>query len=74
MMAKTRIVEEEVVDDKRLLTPEEVCQRLKASPRWLRRADEKGTFSRVKVGRLNRYDESEIDAYIESRRIPASVA
>jgi len=74
MMTKTRIVEEEVVDDGRLLTPDELCERLKVTHRWLRRADENGTFSRVKVGRLNRYYLSEVEAYIKSQHIPASAA
>lgn len=69
-MSKTRTVE--VVDDDRLLTPDELCERLKVTRRWLRRADESGVFSRVKVGRLNRYYESEVEAYIKSQRIPAS--
>jgi excisionase family DNA binding protein len=74
-MAKTRIVEEEVLDDKdRLLTPEEVCERLNVTRRWLRRADEHGTLPRVKVGLLNRYYESDIEAYLSANRVPASQA
>jgi excisionase family DNA binding protein len=69
---KTRIVEEEVTDDKdRLLTPEEVCARLNVTRRWLRRADERHTLPRVKVGLLNRYPESGVEAYIEAQRVPA---
>lgn len=68
-MAKTRIVEEEVVDDKdRLLTPDEVCERLKVSARWLRRANEYRVFPVVKVGQLNRYPESAIEQYIATRQ------
>ena len=72
MMARTRIVEEEVVDERRLLTPAEVCEKLNCSPRWLRRADEAGRFSRVKLGQLNRYYESEIGAYIADQTLPAA--
>jgi excisionase family DNA binding protein len=55
----------------RLLTPEEVCERLKVTRRWLRRADEKQTIPRVKVGLLNRYPESGVEAYISSQHVPA---
>jgi hypothetical protein len=67
---RTRI--EEVVDDKDpLLTGEEVQGRLNVTPRWLRRANENGLFPVVKVGMLNRYPESAIEAYIEANRVPA---
>jgi predicted DNA-binding transcriptional regulator AlpA len=71
-MTKTRIVEEEVVDERRLITPAEVCEKLNCKPRWLRRADEAGRFSRVKLGQLNRYYESEIEAYIAEQTVPAA--
>lgn len=68
---KTRVVEQQIIDDRdELLTPEEVCERLKATRRWLRRADARRDFPIVKVGSLNRYPESAIEAYIESRRQP----
>jgi excisionase family DNA binding protein len=67
---RTRI--EEVVDDKDvLLTGKEVCERLKVTPRWLRRADEKGLLPRTKVGMLNRYYESGVEAYISANHVPA---
>jgi excisionase family DNA binding protein len=55
----------------KLLTPEEVCERLNVTPRWLRRADERRILPRVKVGNLNRYPESAIEDYIESNRVQA---
>ncbi len=58
----------------KLLTPEEVCERLNVTRRWLRRADARRTFPLVKVGSLNRYPESAIEDYIESRRIRAEQA
>jgi excisionase family DNA binding protein len=72
-MPKTRIVEQQVVVDDRdkLLTPEEVCERLNVTRRWLRRADARGDFPMVKVGSLNRYPESAIEEYIESRCVHA---
>jgi excisionase family DNA binding protein len=57
----------------KLLTPDEVCERLKVTRRWLRRADERKTLPRVKVGLLNRYPASGVEAYIESQRITADV-
>ncbi|HEX4436683.1 MAG TPA: helix-turn-helix domain-containing protein [Solirubrobacteraceae bacterium] len=61
-----------MIDDKETyLTPEEVCERLNVSDRWLRRANEKGILPRVKMGLLNRYPESGIEAYIEANRVPA---
>jgi excisionase family DNA binding protein len=72
---KTRVVEQEVIDDRdRLLTPEEVCERLNVTRRWLRRADTRGDFPVVKVGILNRYPESSIEAYIEAQCRPAARA
>jgi excisionase family DNA binding protein len=53
----------------KLLTPEEVCERLNVTRRWLRRADAQRTFPIVKVGSLNRYPESSIEDYIDSRRV-----
>ncbi len=68
---KTRVVEQEIIDDRdRLLTPEEVCERLNVTRRWLRRADARREFPIVKVGSLNRYPESAIEDYITSRRVP----
>jgi predicted DNA-binding transcriptional regulator AlpA len=65
---RTRIVEEEVVDDRdRLLTPADVCQRLNVSPKWLTQSHAQETFSVVKVGKFNRYLESEVEAYIAAR-------
>lgn len=73
---KTRVVEQQVViDDRdRLLTPEEVCERLNVTRRWLRRADARGDFPVVKMGILNRYPESAIEAYIEAQCRPAARA
>jgi excisionase family DNA binding protein len=74
-MMKTRVVEQEVIDDRdKLLTPEEVCERLNVTRRWLRRADARRDFPIVKVGKLNRYPESAIEEYIESRRVQAGQA
>ena len=69
---KTRVVEQEIIDDRdKLLTPEDVCERLKVTRRWLRRADANHTLPRVKIGLLNRYPESGVESYIDSQRITA---
>lgn len=73
---KTRVVEREVIDDDRdrLLTPEEVCERLNVTRRWLRRADARRDFPIVKVGSLNRYPESAIEEYISNHRVQVGQA
>lgn len=48
----------------RLLTPQEVCDRLGITDRWLRRALDEGRIERVKVGKLNRFRESYIDELV----------
>jgi excisionase family DNA binding protein len=50
----------------RLLTPDEVCERLSVTPRWLRRAVDEGRIERVKVGALNRFRESYIDEIVQN--------
>jgi excisionase family DNA binding protein len=72
---KTIVTQQEVVDDEdKLLSPEEVCERLNVGRRWLRRADAKHVFPIVKIGGLNRYPESAIEGYIRSRLVPAGHA
>jgi excisionase family DNA binding protein len=64
--------QQEVTDDKdRLLTPEEVCERLNVNLRWLDRAVSEKRFRVVKVGKLNRFYEGDIEAFIESQTRPA---
>jgi excisionase family DNA binding protein len=69
---RTRIVEQEVIDDKDpLLTPDEVCERLNVTRRWIRRAIENDYFPVVKIGGFNRFPESGVEAYIEANTQPA---
>jgi excisionase family DNA binding protein len=56
----------EVATHDRLLTPNEVCERLGVSMRWLRRAVTEGRIDRVKMGHLNRFRESYIDGLVEN--------
>lgn len=56
----------EVAAPDRLLTPDEVCERLAVSPRWLKRAVAEDRIERVKVGYFNRFRESYIDGLVEN--------
>jgi len=48
----------------RLLTPEEVCDRLGVSSRWLKRALEEQRIQPTKMGRLNRFPESLVERLV----------
>jgi excisionase family DNA binding protein len=61
----------EVQESDRLLTPEEVAERLGVTLRWVRRAVAEKRLKVVKVGRLNRFRESFIDEFIEFNTSPA---
>lgn len=54
----------------RLLTPDEVCERLGVSDRWLRRQIHERRIEVVKVGALNRFSEAYIEAYVERQTRP----
>src|SRR5687767_4450975 len=53
-----------VEEPERLLTPEEVCERLGLKPRQLRRQIAEHRIEVVKIGRLNRFRESYIDSLV----------
>lgn len=53
----------------RLLTPPEAADKLNVSLRWIRAAVFEQRFPVVKLGRLVRIDERDLDAYIASNRI-----
>ncbi len=48
-----------------LLTPAEVMAWLKVNQRWLDRHIECGDLKPIKVGRLNRFDPTDIEALVE---------
>jgi len=50
----------------RLLTPQEVAARLGVTDRWIRRALAEGRLEVVKLGRLNRFRESYVEAFIQA--------
>ena len=54
----------EVAAPDRLLTPQEVCDRLGVTDRWLRRQVAEGQIEVVKARRLNRFRESYINDWI----------
>ena len=56
----------EVAVSDRLLTPDQVCERLAVTPRWLKRAVQERRIERVKMGELNRFRESYIDGLVEN--------
>jgi len=55
-------------DTDRLLTPDEVCERLNVTKRWIRRAIEDKLFPRIKIGGLNRFPQSGVEAYIKEQQ------
>lgn len=58
----------------KLLSPPEAAERLNVSLYWVRRAILQNRIPYVKVGRLVRFKESDLDAYIENRTEPAGSA
>lgn len=55
--------------DEDLLTPDEVAARLKASLRFVRRLVAERRIEFVKVGRLVRFEEATVTAFIERNRV-----
>lgn len=53
----------------RLMTPEEVAERLAITPKTVRRFLREGRLKAVKVGRLWRVRESDLLAYMKGERI-----
>ncbi len=52
-----------------LLTTEEVATRLRATPRFVRRLVAERRITYVKVGRLVRFEDGAVAAYIEANRV-----
>lgn len=53
----------------RLLTPEEVADRLTVTPRMVRRLHERRELRAVKVGRFVRFAESEVERYVREHSV-----
>jgi excisionase family DNA binding protein len=58
------------VDD-RLMTPEEVADVLQVSAEWVRECARRGDLPSIKLGHYRRFTRSDVDAFIESRRLSA---
>ena len=52
-----------------LLTTDEVAARLRATPRFVRRLVAERRITYVKVGRLVRFEECAVTAYIDAHRV-----
>lgn len=55
--------------DDELLTADEVAARLRATPRFVRRLVAERRIAYVKVGRLVRFEEEAVTAYIDANRV-----
>jgi excisionase family DNA binding protein len=55
--------------DDELLTTDEVAARLRATPRFVRRLVAERRITYVKVGRLVRFEEVAVIAYIDANRV-----
>jgi excisionase family DNA binding protein len=55
--------------DDELLTTDEVAARLRATPRFVRRLVAERRITYVKVGRLVRFEEDAVTAYIDAHRV-----
>lgn len=55
--------------DDELLTTDEVAARLRATPRFVRRLVAERRITYVKVGRLVRFEETAVVAYIDANRV-----
>ena len=54
------------------LKPEEAAEYLRVPRRWIKQAIAERRFPVYKAGRLNRFKQSDLDAYLEGRRVPSS--
>jgi excisionase family DNA binding protein len=53
---------------RRLLTPEEAAARLVVTPRWLKEAAARGDVPGIKLGKFWRFDDADLDAWLEAER------
>jgi excisionase family DNA binding protein len=57
--------------DRKLLNIDEAALYLGVTERWMKDAIAQRRFPIIKVGKLLRFHTDDLDAYIESRRVPA---
>ena len=53
----------------RLLTAEEVAEQLQVSPSWIYEHVQVGQFPAVRCGRLVRFDQADVDAWVRGHRV-----
>lgn len=56
----------------RLLTEEEAADYLRTTTRHMRTLRQRGQIAFVRITRTPMYETSDLDAFIESRKVPAS--
>ena len=56
----------------RLLTVGEVAERLNTGPRYIRRLVFERRTPYVKVGALVRFEETDVEAFVQAGRVPAT--
>jgi len=52
----------------RLLTADEVAERLAVPERWVMEASRRGELPVVRLGRFRRFDERDIEAWLDAQR------
>jgi excisionase family DNA binding protein len=57
------------VRERPLLSIEEAAAYLGVTPRWMRRAVERRTLPHIKLGRLVRFDQADLEAYLAEQRV-----
>ena len=56
-----------------LMTAEEVARRLHVPPTWVYRAARNGSLPSVQCGRYRRFDEADVERWIQSQKGRSSV-
>ena len=56
----------------RLLTAEELAERLAVPPTWIYRAAREGRLPTIKLGRYRRFDEADVERWIEEQKSNAN--
>jgi excisionase family DNA binding protein len=51
-----------------LLTPEQVAEQLQVSDEWVREVARRGDLASIKLGRYRRFEQSDVDAYVQTRK------
>jgi excisionase family DNA binding protein len=57
-----------------LLTAEEIAEQLQCSPDWLYERVRAGTFPAVRCGRLVRFDQEDVDRWVQHQKVNVAEA